>query len=69
MVKYLSEELERNPEGVWEYNMFGRSLYDQVRDGMVAKLSHMPDDSREKLGETLGRIINEGANGMICILI
>jgi hypothetical protein len=36
---------------------------------MNAKLNHMPDDSRAKLGETLGKIINEGANGLICILI
>ncbi len=69
VVKYLSDELRDNPERVWEYNMFGKSLYDMVNDGMAAKLSHMPDDSREKLGETLGKIINEGANGLICILI
>ena len=69
VVKFLSGELEENPERVWEYNMFGRSLYDMVSDGMNAKLSHMPDDSREKLGETLGKIINEGSNGLICILL
>jgi stage IV sporulation protein A len=69
VVKYLSDELASNPEGVWEYNMFGKTLYEQVRDGMNAKLNHMPDDSRAKLGETLGKIINEGANGLICILI
>ena len=69
VVKYLSDELRDNPEHVWEYNMFGKTLYDMVNDGMVAKLSHMPDDSREKLGETLGKIINEGAGGLICILL
>lgn len=57
------------PDKVWEYNMFGRSLYDMVNDGMTAKLSHMPDESREKLGQTLGKIINEGSNGLICILL
>ena len=56
VVKFLQNELEENPEKVWEYNMFGRSLYDMVNDGMTSKLSHMPDDSREKLGETLGKI-------------
>ena len=69
VVKFLQNELEENPEKVWEYNMFGRSLYDMVSDGMTSKLSHMPDDSREKLGETLGKIINEGSNGLICILL
>ncbi len=69
VVKFLSGEYQENPERVWEYNMFGRSLYDMVADGMNAKLSHMPDESREKLGETLGKIINEGSNGLICILL
>lgn len=69
VVKYLSDELRDNPGSVWEYNMFGKTLYDMVNDGMSAKLNHMPDDSREKLGETLGKIINEGANGLICILL
>ncbi len=69
VVKFLAGEFEENPERVWEYNMFGKSLYDMVSDGMNAKLSHMPDESREKLGETLGKIINEGSNGLICILL
>ncbi len=69
VVKSLSAEFEENPDRLWEYNMFGRSLYDMVSDGMNAKLSHMPDESREKLSETLGKIINEGSNGLICILL
>ena len=69
VVKFLQGEFEDNPDKVWEYNMFGKSLYDMVSDGMTAKLSHMPDESREKLGETLGKIINEGSNGLICILL
>ena len=69
VVKFLQSEFEENPDKVWEYNMFGRSLYDMVNDGMTAKLSHMPEESREKLGETLGKIINEGSNGLICILL
>ena len=69
VVKFLSEELSENPDGVWEYNMVGKSLYDMIGDGMRAKLLHMPDESREKLGETLGKIINEGSNGLICILL
>ncbi len=69
VVRFLQGEAQDNPEKVWEYNMFGKSLYDMVSDGMNAKLSHMPDESREKLGETLGKIINEGSNGLICILL
>ena len=44
-------------------------MYDLVKDGMYAKLDHMPPEARLKLGETLERIINEGAGGLICILL
>ncbi len=69
VVKYLISEYEDAPEKIWESNMFGKSLYDLVSDGMHAKLEHMPDESREKLAETLERIINEGAGGLLCILL
>ena len=69
VVKHLIAEYEESPEKLWESNMFGKSLYDLVSEGMRAKLEHMPDDSREKLGETLERIINEGAGGLLCILL
>lgn len=69
VVKYLLGELEAEPHKVWESNMFGKSLYDLVNDGMNAKLLNIPDDSREKLSETLERVVNEGANGLICILL
>ena len=68
VVKYLSEEL-KSPEEVWESNMFGKSLYSLVSDGMNAKLNHLPPESRERLGVTLERIVNEGAGGLICILL
>ena len=69
VVKYLVGEYEADRDKVWESNMFGKSLYDLVRDGMNAKLSHMPDESRAKLGETIEKIINDGANGLLCILL
>lgn len=69
VVKYLTDELSEDPKRVWESNLFGKSLYDLVNDGMNAKLINLPSDAREKLGETLERVVNEGANGLICILL
>lgn len=69
VVKYLIKEFEAYPDKIWDSNMFGKSLYDLVSDGMNAKLAHMPDDSRSKLGETIEKIINDGASGLVCILL
>ena len=69
LVKYLLREFEEDPRRIWESNMFGKSLYELVGEGLNAKLEHMPDDARMKLSETLERIINEGSGGLICILL
>ena len=69
LVKYMLEEFDEDPHRIWESNMFGKSLYELVNEGLHAKLEHMPDDARAKLSETLERIINEGSGGLICILL
>ena len=69
LVKYLLREFEEDPSKIWESNVFGKSLYELVGEGLHTKLEHMPEESRTKLSETLERIINEGSGGLICILL
>ena len=69
LVKYMLREFEEDPRRIWESNMFGKSLYELVNEGLHTKLEHMPEDARQKLSETLERIINEGSGGLICILL
>lgn len=69
LVKYLLEEFESDPSKIWESNIFGKSLYELVNEGLHNKLSRMPEASRFKLRETLQRIINEGSGGLICIIL
>ncbi len=69
IVKYMLKEFESAPGEIWNSNMFGKSLYELVNDGLHSKLEHMPDESRTKLSQTLERIINEGSNGLICIIL
>ena len=65
----IKKEIERDPLGIWETNMLGKSLYELASEGLNAKLAHMPEDARKKMSETLSRIINEGSNGLVCILV
>ena len=69
IVKNMLEEFEEDPRKIWESNMFGKSLYELMNEGLHTKLEHIPDESRTKLSETLERIINEGSNGLICIIL
>lgn len=69
MVRFLLEEFEEDPTKIWQSNMFGKSLYELVNEGLNTKLNHMPAEARAKLGETLQKIINEGSGGLICIIL
>lgn len=69
MINYLMKQFEDDPRSIWESNMFGRSLYEMVGDGLHAKLDHLPEEARQKFGETLSKIINEGSQGLICIIL
>jgi stage IV sporulation protein A len=69
LVNYLLKEFEENPEKIWQSNIFGKSLHELVTEGLHNKLCRMPVDAREKLQETLEKIINEGCSGLICIIL
>ena len=69
LVKYLLNEFESNPQGIWETEMFGKSLHSLVNEGLNNKLTAMPLEVQKKMRKTLGRIVNEGKGGVICILL
>ncbi len=69
LVSYLLREFEEDPAKIWESNIFGTSLYGLVNEGLHNKLYRMPSDARIKLKETVERIINDGCNGLICIIV
>ncbi len=66
LIEYLSGE---EPEKLWQSNIFGKSVYDLIQDGLTAKLLQTPADVREKFRGSLCRIVNEGATGLICLIL
>ena len=69
MVHYLLQEFEGDTSKIWQSNIFGKSFYELVGEDLNTKVKRMPEDAREKLRETLQRIINEGSGGLICIIL
>ncbi len=69
LVMYLLSGFEEDPVKIWDSNIFGKSLHDLVNEGLHAKLSRMPIDARMRVQETVERVINEGCNGLVCILL
>ena len=68
-VRQLQQQMQDDPQRVWETTFFGRTLESMVREGLNSKLMRIPADAQEKVKETLTRMVNEGDAGMICILL
>ena len=69
LIRNLLKDFEGDPGKLWSTNIFGKSLNELVNEGLQAKLLHMPQSARARLQTTLERVINEGCDGLICILL
>lgn len=69
LLQYLLQEYEDDTEKLWESNIFGKSVYELVNEGLGSKLTRMPEEARYKLQSTLSRVINEESTGLICIIL
>ena len=66
LIAYLSAQ---SPEELWQSNIFGKSVYELIQDGLTAKLVRLPEDVRTKFRDSLQRIVNENAQGLICLIL
>ena len=66
LISYLTSE---EPDKLWQSNIFGRSVHDLIQDGLTSKLVRTPEDVRAKFRGSLTRIVNEGATGLICLIL
>jgi len=69
LINYIRKNSSENPDGIWETNIYGKSIQQLVEEGINSKISKMTDDSQIKLQETMQKIINESNGGIICIII
>ncbi len=69
LIDYLMKDYETDPASIWKSEIFGRSLDVIVKEGIQAKLSLMPENTRFKLGNTITKIVNKGSNNLIAIVI
>ncbi len=59
----------QDPEQLWQSHIFGRSVHDLLQEGLNAKLLRTPEEVRSKFRGTLTKIVNEGATGLICLIL
>lgn len=68
LITYINENSD-NEEGIWNTNIFGKTIEQLVDDGIRGKISLMTDECQMKLQETMQKIVNDSNGGMVCIII
>ena len=65
LIRYISDS-GASEEGIWDTNIFGKTVEQLVNDGITGKLSMINEESQIKLQETMQKIVNDcnGGNGV-----
>ena len=68
LIRYISDA-GTSEEGIWETNIFGKTVEQLVNDGISGKIAMIGEESQMKLQETMQKIVNDSNGGMVCIII
>jgi len=68
LIAYIGEN-EQGNDGIWETNIFGKTVEQMVQDGISAKVAMIGDESQLKLQDTMQKIVNDTNGGLVCIII
>ena len=56
-------------EGLWNANIFGKSVGELLEEGMRTKLQQMDEECQQNIMDSMQKIVNDSNGGMICIII
>ena len=68
LIRYIADT-QNKEEGIWETNIFGKTVEQLVNDGITGKIAMIGEESQLKLQETMQKIVNDSNGGMVCIII
>ena len=66
---YIFESTQDSENGIWDANIYGKTVGELIDDGIQTKVNRLNDDSQVKLQDTMQKIINDSNGGIICIII
>ncbi len=67
--EYIFESTRESENGIWDANIYGKTVGELIDEGIRSKVNRLSDDSQVKLQETMQKIINDSNGGIICIII
>lgn len=68
LITYI-RSADNTEKGVWETNIFGKTVEQLVQEGIRTKVGMIGEESQIKLQESMQKIVNDMNGGMVCIII
>ena len=68
LIQYIQDGRNQE-EGIWQINIFGKTIEELVEDGIRSKLYQIGEESQVKLQDTMQKIVNDSNGGLVCIII
>jgi stage IV sporulation protein A len=68
LIQYIQDG-KRQEDGIWQINIFGKTIEELVEDGIRNKLYQIGEESQVKLQDTMQKIVNDSNGGLVCIII
>ena len=68
LIAFIKESAKQE-EGIWNTNIFGKSVEQLVEDGIKTKIAQITEESQVKLQDSMQKIVNDRKGCMICIII
>lgn len=69
LIKFIKSSGKENTDGIWETNIFGKTIEQIVNEGIRTKIDKLSDETQSKMQDTLQKITNDSKGGVICIII
>ena len=68
LIEYIKGNMKDNPDGIWDTNIFGKTIEQIVSDGIYEKTHNMTTESMGKIGDTIEKVMNENS-GLVCLIV
>ena len=69
LMEFIKSNGKDGMEGIWNTNIFGKTIEQIDTDGIRTKIDKLSDETQTKMQETLQKITNDSKGGVICIII
>lgn len=69
LIDYIHSNSQDDSKGIWDTNIFGKSVEQIVWDGIDTKIAGLTDETRQKMQNAVMKITNENKGNVIFIIL